>query len=295
MIEIIKHHKIRACCFGVTFLFIGILLILKYKFKIELFHIITPEQLEQQDIFFLNVSINNWLTIIYILGSIFGIPWALHRYDCTRREKQQEKAGGIAKKFADEFMDKLETINIILTNNTKFQKLLKSINPAKLSNFSTYELIEISNNPNIINDFLNLILSKEIQTAYENFLNKNYNEKEKELFNSKFISLVESTLNQLESICIDISSQAAGSQYIYQSLHQEFLKSVHILSILISKNNTNNFDKYYTNIIYVYNIWNKQKQKDKKLFEKTMKKIEKRESKCKKDVHKLLTKKPDKI
>lgn len=306
MIEIIKHHKIRTCCFGIAALFIGILLILKYKFKIELFHIITPIQQEQQEIFFLNISINNWLTIIYILGSIFGIPWAIHRYDCTKREKQQEKAAKIANQFAEETMEKLSIINSIFTGNEKFKKLLEKVDQTKLKVFSMYEMIDITGDKKIIENFILLFISDELQNSYKKFLDNNYTTEEKQQFNYNFTSLVENTLNKLEAICIDISSQAAGSQYIYQSLHQEFLKSIHILSILISSYNTNNFDKYYTNIIAVYNLWQNQKQKDRKKFDKTIQKIEKLKSKSKKEikkleqkrkteVKKLLSKKPDRL
>jgi len=53
-----------------------------------------------------------------------------------------------------------------------------------------------------------------------------------------------------------LSSQVAGSKYVYQSLHQVFLRTVRALAIRISiANNTSYSDKYYTNIISVYNEW----------------------------------------
>ena len=101
---------------------------------------------------------------------------------------------------------------------------------------------------------------------------------------------MENTLNKLEAICMSISSQAAGSQFIYESLHQMFLSTVETLSIKISSPNLNNVDKYYTNIISVYNIWNAQKQKDINKLNKTTKKINKLKNKVNKEISKLLSK-----
>ena len=118
----------------------------------------------------------------------------------------------------------------------------------------------------------------------------NKNNKEKEKFDSNFNVLVSNTLNQLEAICISISSEAAGSQFIYESLHQMFLSTIEILYLKISDSNRNNVDKYYTNVISVYNMWNFQKDKDIKKLTKTSKKIQKLENKMNKEIKNLLNK-----
>ena len=70
-----------------------------------------------------------------------------------------------------------------------------------------------------------------------------------------FFDLEAATLNKLEYICMNISSRAADSNYIYQSLHQIFLRTIRNLYMEISIINTNACDKFYTNIIHVYNMW----------------------------------------
>ena len=137
----------------------------------------------------------------------------------------------------------------------------------------------------------NIINYKKTQKRYLDKLKKIYNEDEQKKFDSYFPLMVENTLNRLEAICINISSQAAGSEYIYNSLHQSFLQFVEILAIKISTNNTNNVDKFYTNIIQVYNMWNKQKNKDIQKLKKTEKKISKLNSKVDNEIRKLLEKK----
>lgn len=87
----------------------------------------------------------------------------------------------------------------------------------------------------------------------------------------RFIELFNDVLNKLEYISMYISSQSAGSNYVYQSLHQIFLKTVKLLYPIIALQNENYSDKYFTNIICVYNHWCELNEKDTEI-EKTKKK-----------------------
>jgi len=78
----------------------------------------------------------------------------------------------------------------------------------------------------------------------------------------KISGLIQECLNQLEYICMFISSQPDNSQFIYQSLHKVFLSNIRNLAITIGKQNNNSYDKLYTNIIEVYNTWAKKYKKD---------------------------------
>lgn len=90
-----------------------------------------------------------------------------------------------------------------------------------------------------------------------------------------FSDLESELLNQLEYICMDISSKATDSKYIYQSLHQMFLRTIRTLAADISISNKNFYNKYYTNIIHVYNSWSKKYNQDKKIEKKKKEKINK--------------------
>lgn len=94
-------------------------------------------------------------------------------------------------------------------------------------------------------------------------------------FPKKFNNLIYDTLNELEYLCMYISSKAANSEFIYQSLHQVFLDAIRLLAIEISYSNTNSADKVYTNIIHVYNDWLKRYLKAQKKEEKNIKKSNK--------------------
>lgn len=80
-----------------------------------------------------------------------------------------------------------------------------------------------------------------------------------------FSNLVDEVLNTLEYVCMNISSHAAGSIFIYQSIHQIFFDTVNTLAFEISiRNNGKYSDKFYTNIIHVYNEWQKSYKKSRK-------------------------------
>lgn len=88
------------------------------------------------------------------------------------------------------------------------------------------------------------------------------------------------TLNNLEYMCMYIATNVADEKCIYNSLHQQFLKAIALLYFEISFTNTDNKDKYYTNIIHVYNLWKakyikatKKEDKYKKKQKKMKKKI----------------------
>lgn len=251
-----------------------------------------PTSVESQEIYICGISLNNWGTWITLIGLFFTAIWSMHQYIKNKLSKQQEKASQIATDFADNLMEKMGLISKTLLANEEIQRIVNIFdkNPNCLSQFTTYEILDLLKDEKIFENFSNILHSDETQEKYISFLNNKYSETEKQKFNYKFPVLVESTLNHLEAICINISSQAAGSQFIYDSLHQTFLKTVKILAILIARNNDNNVDKYYTNIIQVYNMWNKQKNKDIKKLRKTQKKIEKMQKKADLEVKKLLSK-----
>lgn len=254
-----------------------------------------PNEVESQQIYIKNISLDNWGTIITIAGLLITAIWSMYQYTKSRAIRQQEKASEIAQIFSNNLIEKTGLISDVLMQNREIQKMVHKINNSgKLSQFTTLEIQNILNDTKCFDKFNKIIKSKRTQSRYNDLLSTRYNESEKSNFNSYFPLLVENTLNQLEAICINISSEAAGSQFIYDSLHQTFLYTVEVLSIKISSNNNNNVDKYYTNIIDVYNMWNIQKEKDIKKLKKTQKKIDRLSNKADKEINKLLNKKKGK-
>lgn len=255
-----------------------------------------PNEVQSQEIYICKISLSNWGTWITLVGLFFTAIWSMHQYIKSKLSKQQEKASQIATDFADNLIEKMGLISKTLLKNSYIQKVTSIFDnhPECLSQFTTFEIEDIlvaeNEDVDVFKNFKDILCSEDTQKEYQNFLNEKYSEKEQEKFNSKFPVLVESTLNHLEAICITITSQAAGSEFIYDSLHQTFLKTIKILAVLIAANNNNNVDKYFTNIIQVYNMWNKRKNKDIKKLIKTQKKINKMQKRMDNEVKKLLSK-----
>lgn len=289
IINFFKYLWERIFCIILLVLFIGIITYLFFSNSI----IQNPETVESQQILFCGISLENIATWFTSIALICTALWSMYQFVKSRTSKQQEKASEIASKFANNLIEKLGLISKTLLSNSEIAKIVKTIDNSTvpLSQFTIYEIKEIFNDEHIFKKVDNILKSDEIQKTYTDFLKDKYSEQEKQKFSEKFPVLVESTLNELEAICINISSQAAGSQFIYDSLHQYFLSTVKILSITISSNNSNNVDKYYTNIIQVYNMWTKQKNLDIKKLNKTNSKINKMHKKVDKEVKKLLSKK----
>lgn len=306
MIDAIKRHptrtKVATIFFIISILFIIFYIILKQVFGIDCIRIYYSEE-EQQIVFFNFISLNNCLTLLTLVGMIIGAMWALIQYDRTTKLRQQEKASEIAKSFSEELTIKCSIICEVFKNSElgTFLKL-DTKDYESFCFFNTNEIRSIYNDDNFIEKYRQKLKEADLNQIYYRILdsrisfnsfklltenNRIYSEKEaQELFtlnNSnfpfKFSALATDVLNELEYLCMSLSSQAAGSKYVYQSLHQVFLRTIRTLSLEISISNENCYtDKYYTSIINVYNEWTslyiKQLEKEKKQKKKVNKILE---------------------
>ena len=168
-------------------------------------------------------------------------------------------------------------------DNNSINKIIIELMSKK---YSKKEIDDFQRKNILKTEFEKFYLSNHSLKDLHKIYTKNYTDKEaRELFildNSDlpfdFIKLVTDVLNELEYICMYISSQSAGTYFIYQSLHQIFLKTIKILAATIAHSNKNYSDKYYTNIIYVYREWQnirrKTEEKEKKNKLKAFKYLE---------------------
>lgn len=214
--------------------------------------------MSQYEILSLQIEERNfWLAVIVAIISFISALVVYLDYRSRKKKERAEKSIQIAEKFAKEIIDPLSTI-LAFFNQTGLSEI---INKVKFSNFFDFD-----------NEELNDLFSAEDISQYNELINK-YDEKH------KMRNLISETLNELEALCMYISTHVADEKYIYNSLHQQFLKSISQLYISISLSNTDNKDKYFTNIIQVFNIWkskyikaaNKEKNIKKKLKPKISK------------------------
>lgn len=285
-IEYCKEHLIR-----IIFIF---LIFMIFTFVLTRFNA-TFENGEQQ-IFIGGITISNWSTWLGILSIACAAIWALYEFDKSRISSQQERASEIAKTFSDDLLDKC-SILIAVYQNSPLSSIVGNIDSlfSPFEHFTTDELRDITGNDDFPSfykkekgkidfDYIYFrILEKRISVdeeynkkysfEVEKNIQKHYSTKDAQrlfildnsTFPFHFSSLVDEVLNKLEHVCINISSHAAGSIFIYQSLHQIFFDTVNTLAFEISiRNNGKYSDKFYTNIIHVYNEWQKIYKKSRK-------------------------------
>lgn len=82
-------------------------------------------------------------------------------------------------------------------------------------------------------------------------------------------------LNDLEWFSMQCRYKVADEKLIYQSLHQSFLSEVQMLYRYICTHNINGEDKYYTNLIWLFNTWKKRLLKYRRKNDKARQKAQK--------------------
>lgn len=259
-----------------------------------------PDTVESQQLLLFGITIENWAQWITIITIPYTAGWAIYQFKKSLLAKKQEKAVEIAKEFSEDLVNKCGIINQVYQNSS-LNKILKydKKNYDYFKVFNTDELRRIYKDDDFPTKYQDLrrksieeldeiyhyiLISRVVPYNTEIFIKKRQNkhvdkEKDKEeiendanriiLQNSNlpyhFLDLESDVLNQLEHICMDISSKATDSNFIYQSLHQMFLRTVRTLAVEISVDNLNYSDKFYTNIIHVYNDWTTRYRKDSKI------------------------------
>lgn len=274
------------------FMIIMVLLIFKLDQK-------KPEQVESQEIYFFGITVSNFSSWISTIAIPLTAIWAMYQYKKNLQIRKQEKASNIAKEFSKGIVEDLSIVNEVIQNSFLSRYIPGDDIDENLKYFNVIEIRELYKKDDIvteykqltrvkmklINNIYHLILYKinnnMDETEFAEYIKdvgkeeKDWKKIEKWMIQSNkpyyFLIFERKVLNQLEYLCMDISSKAADSIFIYQSLHQMFLKSIRNLYFEISVLNINSVDKFYTNIISVYNEW--------KGMYKTNLKVEKRRNK----------------
>lgn len=154
-------------------------------------------------------------------------------YRHRKNKEKAEKSIEIAKDFALNIVDPLSVIHAFF-NKFHIDDIINKVNFMQKEDFDIEEL-NFLYNANDITNYKKIIADNDLD--------------------GKIRTLICDILNTLEYQCMYISTNVADGKYIYNSLHQQFLKAIALLYFEISLINIDNKDKYYTNIINVYNLW----------------------------------------
>lgn len=198
-----------------------------------------------------------WLNVIVAIIAFVSLLLVYIDYRNRKNKERAEKSITIAEEFAQSIIPKVS----ILFKHFESTKLMDITNKVKFINFSDFD-----------SDELKELYSKEDIKKYQQIIIDNHTFK----INNKDVDLsgfITSILNELEHMCMYITTKVADEKYIYNSLHQQFFKAISTVYFHICFTNTNNKDKYYTNVIAVFNLWKKKYIKVSKKEKKIKKKL----------------------
>ena len=200
----------------------------------------------------------NIINIIIGIFTFISVAGFYFDYRHRKNKERAQKSVELAEQFANKTLVKISYIN------NQFEKLDldKIVNKVNFINFTDFDFEELKQlyTEEDINNF------KEILHDFKDSF--------------KFNFFVTQTLNELEYICMYITTKVADEKYIYNSLHQPFLKTISYLYFNISLINIDNKDKYYTHTISLFNVW-------KEKYIKALNKEKKIKNKLKPKMHKI--------
>lgn len=211
-------------------------------------------------------------------------------YNLKNDKEERAKAIELSRFYADGILSNNINYLFFVFSKTGIDKLLSNLKYNQLKEFDDKELKELIDDKTIddINNKLKNIdinilalaklthiehCSNAALKEYYTFLKSN-SEAEQEVaasnnsqsphpvmavhtlkYSGEFETISTNTLNQLEYFCMSFNNGIADEEIVYQSLHQSFLGLVKLLYFIIAQHNISGKDKYYTNIIALFNKW----------------------------------------
>ena len=226
-----------------------------------------------------------------IITAIVACQKYITQLEDTARNNDYERtklACDLARYFAEEIIPSASLFRRVLEkSNEEAYETYRTIFPAnRLVNFDALELSELlsasKHDEKIVSNILNgvtpaIIYNEKLKNCrndservliaeyYLEVLKDNPSEEgiqKKALLLSDYKANMMSLQNKLEWFSMNFRKKMADEDTVYQSLHQWFLFTVKLLYYPIAKENSHNPDKYYSNIIWLYNHWNNKLKED---------------------------------
>lgn len=230
------------------------------------------------------MTLDNFAALATVVSALFIAYQAmLYVRDFKLRNKRAriEKAIDLAKIYADDILDNISLINIVYST-LKINTLIERVRPENMKSFDLQEMRELFTKDDItkINKSMNgeeflkayllandmcssKLASKDIFNMSEVAATNDtpmIGKKSLEIFITRakidFNITISNTLNKLEYFAMYLIYEIGDEETLYQSLQQSYRSIVKLLYITISSNNKDGKDKYYTNVIDLFNKWN---------------------------------------
>lgn len=217
-----------------------------------------------------------------IVSSIFvtsGVIVAVWQYYLSSKSiktdleiQQVQRAIDLSEYYKDNILTYYPAIRYIF----KQTGILDIIETLRINDLHDFDIIELNRlfSPKQVEDLKNIQSSENFnRTVMEsNLIYKlNNNIKQMEVLNNSeeknvvlvayISSLMDELLNNMEFFSLHFAHKTADESVVYQSLHQTYLEIVRIMYYEIANKNTTPTEKYYTNIIWLFDNWRTQKNK----------------------------------
>lgn len=214
------------------------------------------------------------LTIISVIVSVKA-------FKDGKVRKSRERAVDLAHFYQQEIIPEIDYVCKVF-KGTGALKVLNSLDLSKFVNFDREELESLLGDKITIEDIKilisqipveNLRCAKDYLDKKSTKLSNSKKADEKDLRDELFENL-NTILNTFEWFSMNFTTGVADESVIYQSLHQTFISNIYLLYFFISTVNNTECDKYYINMIELFNIWRDRKIKVKEKEDKNKSEFE---------------------
>lgn len=222
--------------------------------------------------------VNCGSSLLLLIVTIISVVCAFKAYRHQKERARKEAACQLARIYADEILLQYQIVSSFF-GRSKLLEFIKATFPMdEFSSFTLQEMLELALRAHItVNDLtakmedfdplciLDVMARATTSVHDRDALYATYSEidessgvripKNSVFLRFQFGDTISHLLNTLEWFSMNCRYGLADEEVLYQSIHQTFLSTVWMLYYYISKNNTKNEDKFYTNTIWLFQKW----------------------------------------
>lgn len=201
---------------------------------------------------------------------------ALAAYINQRKQVRKQNAYKVAAKYAEDIIPRSRYINSILQQTGLKEYISVFIGFEKFTVTELNDFLKkVKCTSDDFKDKLNTINNQMLEIAFlhsgcSGTIVSNHNSL-KEAVNCSpnnigiaFYKFILDFLNDMESMAMLFHYNIADEKLVYQTLHQTFLKNIENWYFFISDENRIDEDRYFRNIIWLYQLWHNRKVSDAK-------------------------------
>lgn len=224
-------------------------------------------------------------SILLVVGSAFGAFIAIRNYVKSSRSNRTKNAMSLVKHYIEKTIPLMSFILSVADCKNLEDKISRIMEKEKKLLFYTDEMNKLFGNSDILTEYKHLYDKIKLREMYDLYSSrysrieeisyfmqniakpaldsndKNQIDAAKQKFKDHIITYtIAAARNNLEYVAqafLEIGNQ----KLVYPSLHQTYLRFVRFLYIDITKYNETKSEKYFINVIKLYNIWNESTKK----------------------------------